>query len=610
MSRADTFGTYYRESHARLLHQVYAYVGNTEIAQRALADAFVAAGHHWRKLADNPNKDAWIRERAFSATGRARNRARKPWYVSAKEIRDDHRALLGVLAGLEPTDRHLIIARYLADLELATAGREVGLSETAAQASIEASLTRFYAADVDTSPVALAAALDHLGLDLLDEPADNAIRLRREGNRRRRSNMLLVGVTSLAVAIGAGAVTAAQTGADPLDGDSQTGVVPAQPTGPPPEEFTADDLAPVTTVEALDPARRWEVVLTSSDFGADEPVTTCLAGSPSEKRATHYWVRTFSSGAGDDPTEAAQALEVAEDADDAQTTYERLVNEIGNCDDATRELTDYREVTDLGDAASMFTLRYAVEDGVREEQVTVVRTGKVVVTWAVRPTPAHPVRSRAVVKVSGNSVDPLCGEAEGECSTPPYDVKAEPPPPTRTAPGYLATVDLPVFAGVLKPWLATAPKDVVNNPSSTDCDNADFTAANATSVASRSYVIPDAPQLSAIFGMSETVGDFRTDGAARRFVSQVTKRVANCEDRQPNAVVQSTDEIDDGALHGMIWQIDISPSENASLVFRVALLRVGSTVTQVTFTPAEKFDVDSAQYRELAQRAGQRLQQR
>ena len=48
-SRADAYAAFYRESRGRLLHQVYAYCGDGEVAQRALADAFVSAGHHWRQ---------------------------------------------------------------------------------------------------------------------------------------------------------------------------------------------------------------------------------------------------------------------------------------------------------------------------------------------------------------------------------------------------------------------------------------------------------------------------------------------------------------------------------------------------------------------------------
>src|SRR5262245_14313697 len=104
MSRAESYGAYYRDSRARLLHQTYAYCANTQVAQRSLSDAFVAAAHHWRKLDDTPDRDAWMRERAFRATTRAQNRARKPWYESAKSTADEHRAVLGVLSRLDPVD--------------------------------------------------------------------------------------------------------------------------------------------------------------------------------------------------------------------------------------------------------------------------------------------------------------------------------------------------------------------------------------------------------------------------------------------------------------------------------------------------------------------------
>ena len=38
MSRADAYSAFYRTSRGRLLHQVYAYCGDGEVAQRALAE--------------------------------------------------------------------------------------------------------------------------------------------------------------------------------------------------------------------------------------------------------------------------------------------------------------------------------------------------------------------------------------------------------------------------------------------------------------------------------------------------------------------------------------------------------------------------------------------
>jgi DNA-directed RNA polymerase specialized sigma24 family protein len=609
MSRADAYGAYYRDSRARLLHQVYAYCGNTEVAQRALADAFVSAGHHWRKLVDIPDKDSWMREHAWRATGRAQNRARKPWYESAMSTADEHRALLAAMTALPPPDRKLMILRYIVGLDLSAAGREIGVTDSAARASIETSLASFGAAGIDTHPRALVDALDHLHGDLHDEPVDNANRLRREGNRRRRSHMVLVGVTSLALAIGAGAITAAHSPAETTGDGSSSDIVGARPTPPPPEEFTADDLAPVSSVRGLDGSRPWKVTLTSSDFGSDEPVAACLPSGPSERRADHYWVRQFSSGRGDSPTQATESLEVAPTPEDAKTTYARLVDAVAACRAASRQIVDYRTVTGIGDDASMYTLRYVVGDSVREETITLVRSGNVVTTWVVRPGPSHPIRSRLVLRLAGDTANTLCSEADGGCSMRPYLAELKTPPPSIGPPGYLAAVDLPVFSGMPQPWVATAPKPLDKNPSATECDQADFDAGGGRRVTSRIYVIPDAPKLAAIFGMTETVGEFRSNKAARSFVDEAAQRVDRCEDRQPNATVQDSAEVDSGRAHGAVWQISVAPSENQNLSFRVGLVRVGSHVAEVTFTPTEEVDVDDAEYRDLVERAAQRLTQ-
>ena len=100
MSRADAFSAFYRESRSRLLLQVYAYCGDPEVAQRALADAYVSAGHHWRKIANRQDKDGWLREVAFRASRRSLNRARTPWYVRALHTADEHRPLLAALQSL------------------------------------------------------------------------------------------------------------------------------------------------------------------------------------------------------------------------------------------------------------------------------------------------------------------------------------------------------------------------------------------------------------------------------------------------------------------------------------------------------------------------------
>jgi hypothetical protein len=264
-------------------------------------------------------------------------------------------------------------------------------------------------------------------------------------------------------------------------------------------------------------------------------------------------------------------------------------------------------VTGIGDQASMFTFRYVDGDHLRDEMVFLSRTGMVVQTWLVRPQ-ADDVRSRLVLKLGGTSVDAVCGDAEGTCSTSPYEAIEEVPPADESADGYLETVDLPVFAGIEPPWVAT-PIDttVAKNPSATTCDDADFDAEGATRVTSRTYVVPESKELPAIFGMSETIGTFPSVNSARAFMTTVYKTVGKCEDKQANLAVQREDKVHIGQANGRVWQIKSAASQTTSFVYRVGLLRVGDTVAEVTFTPSDPYDIDHAAYVRLTERAGQRL---
>jgi hypothetical protein len=58
---------------------------------------------------------------------------------------------------------------------------------------------------------------------------------------------------------------------------------------------------------------------------------------------------------------------------------------------------------------------------------------------------------------------------------------------------------------------------------------------------------------------------------------------------------------------GRIWRIKQSLSKQGSALFRVAMVRHGSSVAQVTFTPAGRYDVKQSIYVALARRAGVRL---
>lgn len=614
MSRADAYAAFYREGRTRLLVQVYAFCGDTEVAQRALSDAYVAAAHHWRKLAGVRDPDAWMRERAFRATSRAQNQGRKPWYVRAKRTADEHRGLLHVLHALEPADRQLLIVRWLAGVDLSTAAREVGLTDEAAEASLQRSADRLRRAGTDPSPAAVTAALADLRHDLTAEPVERASRLRREGNRRRHTHMALAGLLSLALVIGAGALTA--TRLPTPNAPEATAPTPDRPTvtpdraDPAPEPaFDTTELSSVADLRRLGLPRPWRLIETSPDFGVTTPYDACLPAVPSDPHAEHSWVRTFESGTGSRRTVAVHALEVSRSADASDRNYRRLVKTYSGCLADNHQIERYASLRGVGDAGSLITMRYVDRRGIHDQQVAIAQSGTAVITWVIDAPTTGPVVGARLVGLAAASVRRVCAAATGSCGRRPFTAVEQPPPSVDRAKGFLTVVDLPVFAGLTDPWVATGPSTARINPAATDCDRADFAGAGAELIRARSFVVPDAKRLPDIFGMTQTVGRFGSVDAANAFLDEVDASVRGCSDRQISLEVNADDPITVARGGGRTYEITLTTSESRTITFRMGLIRVGTQVAQITFTPSERFDVSPDEFDQVVQRAALRATQ-
>ncbi len=606
MSRADAYAAFYRISRARLLHQVYAYCGDTEVAQRAVADAFVSAGHHWRKLVDDPDKEAWMRERAFRASTRTQNRGRNPWYVRALKTADEHRTVLSALLSMSPTDRQLVILRYLVGLDLSAAGREAGVTDAAAQHSLANAAKVFAEHGVDARPEAIYAELMDLRHDLTDEPVDRASRLRREGNRRRHSHMGLAALCSLALVIGAGALTAAQP--ERVVSEAPTDLPRNTPTPKKPvKEIEASALAPLAAVKKVPAPHPWRQLETSTDFEAAMPYDECLTGVPSDRRARHFYVKTFESGRGQQPTVGTQALEVSTSIQAADRNYQRLVKTFSACTADNHQILDFRVVRGVGDAASVVSLKYVDSNGTHEQRIAIGQSGTTVTVWVVDSPNAKPVEPRAIVNLLASSIQQVCGLSMGACARRPYQIIPQVPPKIDRAEGFLTALDLPVFEGLTEPWVATSPNVVRVNPAATDCDRTNFVRAKAKNVEARNFVVPSERQLATTFGMTETKGVFPSTRRADRFIADVRKTVQVCHERQLSLEVNSSQPIVVEQGHGDVWEINVASSQAQGLTFRIALFRVGTTVAQVTFTPTSEYDLTQDEYISLARRAALRV---
>ncbi len=608
MSRADAFAAFYRETYSRVLHQLYAVTGNVELSHQAVGDGFVAAAHHWRKVRVDPDREAWIRQRSLHAAGRRRRDAGATY--------DDRtpaasRELFEALRPLSAGDRHLLVAHLVVGLDLSAAAREVGVTDEAARRSLDHAAVVLRAAGIDLEHKSLAARLDDLHTDVRDVPANRAGRLRREGNRRRRSHLALAGVAALALTIGAGALTAAKPEAsamvESLPGTTTPPPVERSPTFQQPD-FTSSQLTSLDEVSRLDPKARWRIAETSDDFEPTKPIHRCLTAIPADPRADHLWLREHVTGRAAQPTSVVETLEVSATADHAEKSYDRVVQALATCPRGGFEVTKYADVTEAGGDATLIRLTHVARKGVSADQVAVVRTGRAVVTWLVQASDKHPVSDSSLVALLSSSVNQICGYADGACAFDARSVSAT-PPAAQGSRGLLGPADLPVMIGVPDPWVATDPERTRSNPAGTECDRADFVGSGAKDVRTRSYVVPTADKLPTLFGMTQVVGTFKDPAQAREFMRDVERDVRTCNDRQPSVEMKSSDDIPVQRGAGAVWEIQVGTSEQRAITFRVALVRVGTSVSQLTFTPVDRFDLSAREYAALAQRTADRLRQ-
>ncbi len=166
-------------------------------------------------------------------------------------------------------------------------------------------------------------------------------------------------------------------------------------------------------------------------------------------------------------------------------------------------------------------------------------------------------------------------------------------------------------AGSTSPGWAPSRPPARQNPSATTCDRADFAKAGATRTRTRTYLIPEA-SLPARFGLSETYGRFRTPAAASRFLADVRRSVARCEDR--DLATQVSGERREHAPVAAARPVQLGPRAPRSATSRrcasgSGFVRVGDTVAQLTFAPAPSDDMTATGFHSLLVRSGDRLRE-
>jgi DNA-directed RNA polymerase specialized sigma24 family protein len=609
MEREESFDAFYRATRRRVLHQAFALTGDLAAAQAAVRDAYVAAWHHWRKVERLEDRESWVRPHAWN-TAQRRHVARI-WHRN-RGMDPDVLATLDGLAKLPGAQRRVLLLTQLAGVPLEQAARELGITREAAERNLQ-SATANLSVHLDTDSAGLRVAL--LGLDgALDAAAlPRPSIVRRAGRKRRQGHTLVAAAAATVVAIASGAVAyqpPKSAGPVPTDGAEALAGAALGPgleasDGAAADLPSADNLLDEDQIRRLGMAQRWQVDRTHTNTSGDGINTICQQERFADPDGLAAWVREFSS-VGKVRRDAVQTVEVSESPEQAEQGFTTTLGWYAGCRVGRLQLLHAYDVSDIGDEASVLTLR-EWRKPVTTYSVAVARVGAVTTSTVGRSVGAPPPPTAQVVQSLADSVAMLCSTSgsTGCAKVPTY--RPVPPPPSGGRPGLLAVPDLPPVGRIDEPWVGTDAQ-ATPNPSMTTCDQARFSQSGAQPVRARVYLIPEA-DLPTRFGISETAGMFPTEARAKRFLAGVRRSVARCEDRDLATTVTGAHRgrLDRTGAEWSSWTLRTEISQRKAVEFRVGFVRTGRRVAQVTFVPAPHDDITPAHFHDLLVRAGDRL---
>jgi hypothetical protein len=599
MTRVDEFDAFYHDTRRQVLHQTYALTGDLGAAILAVQDAYAHAWQHWPKLRQS---DPLVQVRPEAM--RLATLRRGTHLLRRKRRADTDTELLSALGSLSATARRLVLLQTAGGLDLAGAAREVGLTADDAVDVTDRAVTELEDT-LNASTGEIEQRLHDLRRITDAATLPRASIIRRSGTRRKHRNTLVAVAASAAVIGAAGYVVTA-----PADGRAEDLHPAREQIG---QESAADEteigaseeqLLSTPQVVHLDLEARWTVADTSSDLDALEPYATCAQARYGTSQLREAWVRTFNGG-GKVRQNAIEAIEVARTKAAARRSYRTQLGWYASCLVPRVQLLGAYAADREGTDIRILVLR-KWSDPVRTITVGIARSGFITSTFVHQVERPEGPKVSAFADILDDSLGLLCESTGGMCQLA-GDVHSVAPPVTKDGRGFLGVVDLPPVANLAKVWDAVDIGPTRRNPSATLCDEAEFNGKGVSGVQSLVYVVPDAGQLPATFGISETIATFGSEKRATGYLKRLENRIRTCEDRRLTASVHGPHRAADGAIKVRSWSMSFEVSSSKTVDYRLALVRNGSRVAQLSFTPVGKYDVTGRSFNALAIRAGQRL---
>lgn len=602
------FDAFYAAARQRLLLQAFALTGDLGAARRSVRDAFIAAWHHWHKVSRQEDPEAWVRPLAWQ---HAQRRHTAHFWHREGSLAAEQRATLDALNELTNLQRRALLLHELAGLDSDAFCHEIGLTRDSAERQLRLAAAQF-AIHRDIEPTRVGATLQELDSALETVRLPRSSIVRRSGTARRRAHTTAAVAATAALVLGVGfsvSHDAAQSAS--LTGPRGTAAAGAGGPGSP------DAVVHLDTADLLsgsDVAPLTRKPLTEASTGNNTEGTglnvPCQARRYADPEALAALVRRFEAPItpkSGPATGVTQVVERSVDAGAATTAYDEALAWFSDCAGTRVQLLATYALRGAGDEGALLVLR-DWKSPATTWTLGVARTGSIVTTLARDVADERDPALPPFVAAVGRAVNRLCKADGGDACAADARKTASAPPPGPSAPGMLQAADLPPVTGAQKAWVGTKATRATTNPAASTCDRADFTGKDIIWSATRTFLMPQA-KLPAEFGLSETVGRFRSRARAGAFLAAAEKRMASCEDRDLSATVDEFRHQPKGAageVHG--WKIAIEVSDDSTVEFWVAFVRRDDVVAQVGFVPVDRGRLTQGDFEAIARRALARLE--
>lgn len=593
-----SFDDFYTETAQDTLLVIYAMCGDRKLAQESVQEAFEQLSNEWEKVPAD-NRARYVREHAWHLLGL--NRTQHPLRRSDESGSDTE--LLNALLQLPTDSRRLLVLLTIGGLDLDQAAPEIQVTTEVGMEMITEALNALETAlgqdiaSIETRLLGLA-----LVTKTMDVPPGEEIRQRARSSRLRNSV-----ASVLAVALGLLGMGVAVAANDPFELNAN--LPQRQQFGNEGADqvllanrFDESQLLTPEQLASLSPNTSWEVTATEVDVDGDIPYATCPTKRFADEDPLRTFVRTF-DGTGEVTNRLAQAVEISRSKEAAGKAFATTVSWFAECQHPRVQLTEaYVVERPTGDFTILRLQSH--RDGLRTFTVGISQSGMFSLTIVNETEGGEGPDIEAFAQVLNDSVYRLCTESGGECPRQ-FTIANAIPPAATSDPGFLGVVDLPPIADVDSIWAASEAKASTQSKSQTLCEAADWSKAVKGSLSSRVFVMPEAG-LPDQFGVAQTVAKFSSEEKAIKWLADTEEEMDSCPRRVLSIDTEDVRRLSLGENEGSVFKLRLRLADEEGRI-RTGFVRRGSAVSQITLTPVGKYDMNDTSFKQLVERAGQRL---